>query len=222
MIGETNVGSGAKAFALIGVTYPAGSTCTCTGGAKTLKLKDTSGQGIFIIPYAATWTVTATNGTNTKSQTVEITAEGQSFSVTLSYELVLFADGVISPELGELIGQSSSGGAKIENGRLKLGGDSYAHDTVYFTGGINPNAIGYTTLKILVYSSAIGGTFGLSSSASTTIRWVASQEYAANLTDEVVSCPIESVNTTCYLSLESKQKSSPGRVWSYISKIWLE
>lgn len=90
MIGETNVGGGAKAFALISVTYPAGSTCTCTDGTKTLTLKNTSGQGIFLIPYAATWTVTATNGTNTKSQSVEITTEGQSVSMTLSYELVLF------------------------------------------------------------------------------------------------------------------------------------
>ena len=93
MIGETNVGGGAKAFALIGVTYSAGSTCTCTDGMKTLKLKNTSGQGIFIIPYAATWTVTATNGTNTKSQSVEITTEGQNVSVTLSYELLLFDGG---------------------------------------------------------------------------------------------------------------------------------
>ena len=93
MIGETNVGGGAKAFALISVTYPAGSTCTCTDGAKTLKLKNTSGQGIFLIPYAATWMVTATDGTNTKSQSVEITSEGQSVSVTLNYWLILFDGG---------------------------------------------------------------------------------------------------------------------------------
>lgn len=82
-----------KAYAVIGVTYPAGSTCTCTDGAKTLTLKNTSGQGLFIIPYAATWTVTATDGTNTKSESVEITSEGQSVSVTLSYALVLFDNG---------------------------------------------------------------------------------------------------------------------------------
>lgn len=82
-----------KAYAAIGVTYPAGSTCTCTGGAKTLKLKNTSGQGLFIIPYAATWTVTATDGTSTKSQSVEITSAGQSVSVTLSYRYYLFKEG---------------------------------------------------------------------------------------------------------------------------------
>lgn len=86
-------GGTSKAYAVIGVTYPAGSTCTCTDGAKTLTLKNTSGQGIFIIPYAATWTVTATDGTNTNSKSVEITSEGQSVSVELSYALVLFDGG---------------------------------------------------------------------------------------------------------------------------------
>ena len=86
---------GAKAFAVIGVTYPAGSVCTCTDGTKTLTLKDTGGQGFFLIPYAAAWTVTATDGKNTKAQSVEITSEGQSVSVTLSYELDIFANGVL-------------------------------------------------------------------------------------------------------------------------------
>ena len=78
-------GGTSKVYAAIGVSYPEGSTCTCTDGAKTLKLKNTSGQGIFLIPYAATWAVTATDGTNTKSQSVEITSEGQSISVNIVY-----------------------------------------------------------------------------------------------------------------------------------------
>ena len=86
---------GAKAFAVIAVTYPVGSTCTCTDGTKTLTLKDTGGQGFFLIPYASVWTVTATDGTNTKAQSVEITSEGQSVSVELGYLLVLFDNGVV-------------------------------------------------------------------------------------------------------------------------------
>ena len=88
---------GAKAFAVIGVTYPAGSVCTCTDGSKTLKLKDTSGQGFFLIPYAGTWTVTATDGTNTKSESVEITSEGQNENVTLNYSVEIFNGGAIVP-----------------------------------------------------------------------------------------------------------------------------
>lgn len=39
------------------------------------------------------WTVTATDGSSTKSASVSITAEGQSESVTLTYELVLYRSG---------------------------------------------------------------------------------------------------------------------------------
>lgn len=87
-------GSGTgKAFAVIGVAYPEGSVCTCTDGTKTLKLKDTSGQGFFLIPYAGTWTVTCTDGVNTKAKSVEITTEGQTVSVELSYRYYLFKSG---------------------------------------------------------------------------------------------------------------------------------
>lgn len=88
-----NKGSGGKIFAAIGVTYPEGSTCTCTNGTKTMEAGNTNGQWVFAIPKAGTWTVTATNGTNTKSQSVSITTEGQWESVELSYALVLFDGG---------------------------------------------------------------------------------------------------------------------------------
>ena len=88
------LGGTGKAFAVIGVTYSAGFVCTCTDGTKTLTLKDTGGQGFFLIPYAATWTVTATDGTNTKSESVEITSEGQSESVALEYRNDYYINGV--------------------------------------------------------------------------------------------------------------------------------
>ena len=94
MINNMSGGDGSgKLFAAIGVTYPAGSTLTCTNGTKTLTAKTTTGQWVFAIPEAGTWTVTATNGTNTKSQSVSITTEGQWESVVLSYALMLFDGG---------------------------------------------------------------------------------------------------------------------------------
>lgn len=86
-------GGAGKLFAAIGVTYPEGSTLTCTDGTKTLKAKTTTGQWVFSIPCTGTWTVTATDGTNTKSKSVEITEEGQFESVVLTYALVLFDNG---------------------------------------------------------------------------------------------------------------------------------
>lgn len=77
-------GSGTP-FAVIGVTYPEGSTCTCSDGTKTLTAKGTSGRAIFNIPYAGTWTVSCTDGTDTASESVSITADGQSETVELNY-----------------------------------------------------------------------------------------------------------------------------------------
>lgn len=85
-------GGGEKLFSIIAVTYPDGSVCTCTNGTKTLTARGTSGKALFNVPLG-TWTVTATDGSKTKSVTVSITAEGQAESVTLTYELTIFKAG---------------------------------------------------------------------------------------------------------------------------------
>lgn len=89
-------GAGTGAFAAIGVTYPAGSTVTVTDGKITYTAPNTNGGALFIIPYAATWIVTATDGTETATESVEITTEGQNVSVELSYwDGSLFDNGIV-------------------------------------------------------------------------------------------------------------------------------
>ena len=91
LMGNSSITS--TAYAVIGVTYPSGSTCTCTNGSKTLKAKDTSGKALFVIPSAGTWTVKAVSGSKSTSKTVSITAEGQVETVTLMFETILFDGG---------------------------------------------------------------------------------------------------------------------------------
>ena len=79
--------------ATINITYPAGSTCTCSDGTTTLSAPDTSGTWTCIVPNAGTWTVTATDGDKSKSADVVITADGQIESITLQYVTYLFKDG---------------------------------------------------------------------------------------------------------------------------------
>lgn len=79
--------------ATINITYPAGSTCTCSDGTTTLSAPDTSGTWACAVPNAGTWTVNSTNGDKSKSADVVITANGQSESVTLLYITYLFKDG---------------------------------------------------------------------------------------------------------------------------------
>ena len=86
MTGITNANTGAvRLFATIRVTYPEGSTLTCTDGQKTFTAKTNIGVYIFAIPYAATWKVTATDGTDEAEESVTIANAGESVNVTLNF-----------------------------------------------------------------------------------------------------------------------------------------
>lgn len=89
--------SGTNAYAFITVTYPAGSSLTCTSGSTTLKAKTTTGSYVFCVPKAGTWTVKATSGTNTASKSVSITSRWQSENVELKYTLILYDGGQVVP-----------------------------------------------------------------------------------------------------------------------------
>lgn len=79
--------------ATINVTYPSGSTCTASDGTTTLTAPDTSGTWACVVPNAGTWTLSCTDGTDSTSEAVTITTDGQSVSVALSYFLWLYRDG---------------------------------------------------------------------------------------------------------------------------------
>lgn len=89
-------GGGSKVVASIVVTYPAGSTLTCTLGGKVLTAKDTSGKWVFGLPSIGDWVVNVIKGSQSTSKTISITAEGQVETVTLSYELLLFNSGSLA------------------------------------------------------------------------------------------------------------------------------
>lgn len=76
--------------ATINITYPAGSACTCSDGTTTLSAPDTSGTWACIVPNTGTWTASCTNGEDSTSKAVAITADGQTEIVVLSYTLVLY------------------------------------------------------------------------------------------------------------------------------------
>lgn len=86
-------GALANAFAVIAVTYPEGSTCTCTKGSKVIRAKDTSGQYLFSIPETGVWTIKATNGAQTTEKAVEITTKYQFEEIKLYFGLMIVHDG---------------------------------------------------------------------------------------------------------------------------------
>ena len=131
----------------INVTYPAYSTCTCQNGSTTLTDTNTGASAktvTFTVPNTGTWTVTATNGSgNTKSTAVSITADGQSTSVTLSYELVLLS-GTIGRDNWNLI---TSGNDTISFNNYGI----VSTNTGYSSAGVTKsrlNVANYNTLKV--------------------------------------------------------------------------
>lgn len=83
--GETKSVTLAYFTANIAVTYPAGSTLTCTKGSEVLTASTTTGSYTFNVHSAGNWVVRCTDGTEEATQTVNITTDGQSESVTLAY-----------------------------------------------------------------------------------------------------------------------------------------
>ena len=90
-------GGADKPYAVIAVTYPSGSICTCGGKAA----RDTSGYALFSVKVG-TYTVECHTVDNSKSKSTSVTVtesdRGKSLSVMLLYELVLYENGVLHNE----------------------------------------------------------------------------------------------------------------------------
>lgn len=147
----------AAVYAIIGVTYPSGSTVTCTNGSKTLKAKDTSGKAAFVIPSAGTWTVKAVKGSQSASEAVKITTEGQVKTVVLAYDLILF-DGTDNTAVtgGLKLQRGNGAGAKVTNVPIVDGKIAIHNGTGYV--GIYPankaDITKYSTLYVDLYCGA--------------------------------------------------------------------
>ena len=229
MVGKTNVGSSGKLFAVIAVTYPAGSVCTCSNGTKTFTAKDTSGKALFNVTVGE-WTVKAedTAAGKSKSANVSITTDGQSSSVTLHYELILFDKGNYDEETGGFIG--ISGNNLYSYSRRKEGG------VQEFGNWSTNNAInlaGYVTLHFIV----AGGTYGVGDPDAYNAACVlVGLSTGKGSTSFVASKNVSNGSFTEYtLSLSGNQSSyyivghTDGGDWTsvvktttcYISKLWL-
>jgi len=108
--------------ATINITYPAGSTCTCSDGTTTLSAPDTSGTWVCTVPNAGKWTVSSTDGDKSKSADVVITTDGQTESVTLLYITHLFNNGDTCDAItgGWGTGVTSSGSASISGQQISI------------------------------------------------------------------------------------------------------
>ena len=151
MVGKTNV-AGARLRAVIAVTYPEGSVCTCVSGAKTLKARDTSGYALFNVK-AGTYTVECHTSDNSKSKSTSVTVtesdKGKAFAVMLRYALVLFDNGSQVPwtaynesekPTGVVIGEESINFNAIKSYKSAATVDAYdmtPYKTAHLIGNVN-------------------------------------------------------------------------------------
>lgn len=207
--------------ATISITYPAASTCTVQNSSGTTVASDSNtGEDAktwaCTVGAADTYTITATDGSKSKDTTVEITADGQSESVTLSYELVLFDGGDITALTGgwdasktTTSGLSSSVGTTIS---LSASDDTGVARAITLT---TKNAIdftGYSTLLATVSSCKGGGTMKVGSSASVSINT------AGN-----VSLDVSGISSSKTIAFEvSAYLNTTSSAKLVITKVWLE
>lgn len=123
--------------ATINITYPAGSTCTCSDGTTTLSAPDTSGTWACIVPNAGTWTAAATDGVENTSESVSITTDGQIAAIELSYLLWLYKSGNTYNAVtgGWSVSEHASPGGSFD-GVLTLNADSMLLSTEVFGGSV--------------------------------------------------------------------------------------
>lgn len=113
MIRKGGGGTVSGAFAVIGVSYPSGSSCTLSKGSKIYRAQDTSGTALFAVPEAGDWIITITDGSRTRARSVAITERGQVEKVVISYSTVLFEPGSGSEALWETSGTGSASSQNI-------------------------------------------------------------------------------------------------------------
>ena len=215
-------GGGSKVVASIVVTYPAGSTLTCTLGSKVLTAKDTSGKWVFGLPSTGNWVVKAVKDSKSKSATVEITAQGQVENVTLTYMLYIFKSGS-----GLTAGYSveGSGGNVSKNSISWSGSSSDGGISVY----IKPAVVlkDYTKLCVdFECSYNWGGDYGMgfgvgrdaaSGSMITNTSWTAKVTNGANpIARNTAQCDISKLTDSEYIKIVGSY--SAGKVYN----IWLE
>ncbi len=163
MIISLGGGGSAKGIAAVKAVWPEGYSCICYLGTKKLRAKKGVTEWIFLLPELGTWTVEATDGTETLSGSVEISAEGQAEVVELSLipKGALYYYGEYG-EHGELSLTISASGARankqiLDNGALRVTINS-ASNNYSSVGAYSPEAIdlsGYSTLYAkLQYSTA--------------------------------------------------------------------
>ena len=229
--------------ATIAITYPANSTCVIKNSSGVQVASDTN-AGTSVKTWTATVgatgtytvTATATDGSGkTKSTTVSITAEGQSESVELVYEFVLYDNGIMqNGGVVKSIDHESTYGsnsAVVKNGFLYI---SVENNLTLANGFRSVNAISggkYNTLKVRISNVSGDAYFRLAAKKTSDPYNYAgedsSDEYAVlnktSFTDGEYALDISAVEESAYYGAWIWGKNGSHTQGScHILRLWLE
>lgn len=198
----------AEFSARINVVYPAGSTCTISNGTKTYTAPSTGGYWECDVDSAGTWTVTATNGSQSASQSVSITASGQTAEVTLAYDYKIFnAGGAADYSGGWTIPESY--GSKVESDGIKLYTASGWQGCQVFTSApFDVTKYSKLNINVSAYNTARPeASFGVSSGKPNNNMW------NGDFTNKKNCAAVQSITGTGVISLDISSLSGNYYFW---------
>lgn len=212
-------GGSSSLYAVIAVTYPSGSICTCGGKPA----KDTSGYALFNVK-PGTYTVECHTSDNSKSKSTSVTVaesdKGKVKSVKLNYELYIFKSGSgmtsgYSAEFSTYTGTGTTSNSINNTAITWASNASYGGNMV-----ISPNVdlSGYNQLHVeLDYTGQYDGsyvTFGVGNSTMGD-NFNASKKDTYNTSRHTITIDISAITSKLYIKSTSRQ--SAGRFYN----IWL-
>ncbi len=228
--------------ATINVTYPVGSTCTMTNGTTTLTAPDATGTWACIVPNAGTWTVTITDGTDTASDTVSVTTDGQTVSITVGYSLVLYSFGTKKVTFTDGHNDGvGSGSISWRTSDVYFVGEGGSATSIYSAYTFTPlvDLTNYKTLKCRIASMSTNNTsqssfvLGIANSADTKLNrdgsisnGISKTSITATPSSNILTLDISTYDSMAaiIMGIQANNNAYQGciRMSAVVTELWLE
>ena len=206
-----------SAFGYIVASFPTTAvSCTCSSGGTVLQADAAGlarGQFVFEVPAAGTWTVTISNGTDTKSESVSITTAGQAEKVTLAYwsgELY-DAGNQYTDITGGWIRHGTGGTVTFNDDNIYLeDASAYVHAAVDTTNAVD--LTDYATLKVTATTTdkrwMLGKVILYTKDTAGKETIAASASLDSSSTETVTSLDVSALSGAYYVRIQSSGTNS--------------
>jgi len=156
-----------SACGFVCASVPEGSSCSCILGDKRFSVDNAPGLVAFAVPACGAWTVTISDGTRSKSGTVNILSAGDVRTITLDYTVTpptpeTVTNTLLSPQSGLRSDCSVNGNASFNGSTIREseGGGFWLSPAI--------NLTNYTTLTVSGMARVVSYGYSRISVGSTT------------------------------------------------------